>query len=444
MSQSVSEERDISVEDPPLEDFEPDYLVMLDEIYHSSWSAARLWGIRQLRRAVEHFWPRGHPSRLIHITGTSGKGSVSHHLEMGLRFAGSTGSWTGPHVFDYAERFRLNGESAGHELLVEIYRDRISPYQQDLLERQRGQGLSFAQQGILLALNLFEVQEVKWGVLEVGAGGRYTPLMALEVEACVLTNVGHDHPRSLGRELWQRSLEKAGIARPGVPFFTAEKGKALPYVERTVKAAGASLSLVSDTDLEEVRGLHPRLSGYQVHNRALALNLIRFFYPDCDRKAVLRSMTDSLPARFRRVGTDVIADLAHNPDKVAALADRLRREFPDQRFDFLVGLTRNRDPVKVFRPLFPLAEHFTVTGASYAGQKPAVVARRLAAHVPSLEVVPNERQALEAARARLPPGRILVVTGSGYTIDQALNPNAFLRHLNREYGWRGGRDREEE
>ena len=105
---SVSElERDRSVDNPPLEDFEPDYLVMLDEIYHSSWSAARLWGIRQLRQAVEHFWPQGHPSRLIHITGTSGKGSVSHHLEMGLRLAGSTGSWTGPHVFDYAERFRL-------------------------------------------------------------------------------------------------------------------------------------------------------------------------------------------------------------------------------------------------------------------------------------------------------------------------------------------------
>ena len=437
-------ERDRSVDNPPLEDFEPDYLVMLDEIYHSSWSAARLRGIRQLRQAVEHFWPQGHPSRLIHITGTSGKGSVSHHLEMGLGLAGSTGSWTGPHVFDYAERFRLNGQSAAHELLVEIYRDRISPYQQDLLERQRGQGLSFAQQGILLALNLFQAQEVKWGVLEVGAGGRYTPLMALEVDACVLTNVGHDHPRSLGRELWQRSLEKAGIARPGVPFFTAEKGEALPYVDRTVKAAGAPLSVVSEADLEKVRNSYPRLSGYQVHNRALALNVIRFFYPHCDDKAVLQTMSDSLPARFRKVGSDVIADLAHNPDKVAALADRLRREFPDRRFDFLVGLTRNRDPVKVFRPLFPLAGHFTVTGASYAGQKPAAVARRLAAHVPSVQVVPNERRALEAARARLPPGRILVVTGSGYTIDQALNPNPFLRHLNREYGWRGSRDREEE
>ena len=337
-----------------------------------------------------------------------------------------------------------NGQSAAHELLVEIYRDRISPYQQDLLERQRGQGLSFAQQGILLALNLFQAQEVKWGVLEVGAGGRYTPLMALEVEACVLTNVGHDHPRSLGRELWQRSLEKAGIARPGVPFFTAEKGEALPYVDRTVKAAGAPLSVVSEADLEKVRNSHPRLSGYQVHNRALALKVIRFFYPHCDDKAVLQTMSDSLPARFRKVGSDVIADLAHNPDKVAALADRLRREFPDRRFDFLVGLTRNRDPVKVFRPLFPLAGHFTVTGASYAGQKPAAVACRLATHVPSIQVVPNERRALESARARLPPGRILVVTGSGYTIDQALNPNPFLRHLNRDYGWRGSRDREEE
>ena len=51
--------------------------------------------------------PYGHPARFVHIAGTNGKGSVAHYLEQGLRFAGSTGSWTGPHVFDYGERFHV-------------------------------------------------------------------------------------------------------------------------------------------------------------------------------------------------------------------------------------------------------------------------------------------------------------------------------------------------
>lgn len=192
--------------------FDPAYLVTLDEIYHGTWTARKKRRIELLRRAIEHFWPGGHPARFVHVSGTNGKGSVAHYLEQGLRFAGATGSWTGPHLFDYAERFHLSGEQASRAEITGVYRRLVEPYQGTL---PAGEPLGFPELGILVALHLFARRGVAWAMMESGVGGRYTPLMALPAAACIVTNVGGDHPLSLGRELWQRALEKAGIAQIG-------------------------------------------------------------------------------------------------------------------------------------------------------------------------------------------------------------------------------------
>ena len=81
---------------------------------------------------------------------------------------------------------------------------------------------SFHEVSILIALALFEQHEVEWAAMETGVGGRYDQTRALDVAATALTNVGSDHAHLLGREQWQRALDKAGIARPGVPFFTSD------------------------------------------------------------------------------------------------------------------------------------------------------------------------------------------------------------------------------
>jgi len=430
------------VDDPPDPDvFDPDYLVTLDEIYHAGWAARKRYRIELLRRAVAHFWPDGHPARLIQISGTNGKGSVAHYLEQGLGFAGATGSWTGPHVFDYAERFHLGGERVSRREIAEVYHRVLLPYQRELAFRHRGEGLTFAELGILLALHLFDRHGVRWGVMEVGAGGRYTPLMALEVAACVVTNVGRDHPRSLGSELWQRALEKGGIARPGVPFFTAELGAARPYLVKTAAAAGAPVTAVTAADVDAVRAAVGRPEpGFRLANLALAAAVIRGFYPERTVAEVVASAPARLPARFGSPEPGVVVDVAHNADKVRSLAEELRLHHPEDRLHALVGLTRQRDPVEVFTPLLERVERLTVTSASYAGRAPEELADLLrpacAEAGVELAVDADPRRAYRAAREALPAGGVLVVTGSGYTIDQALNPDPFVRHLNATFGWR--------
>jgi len=424
-----------------LDAFEPEYLVALDEIYHSHWAARKKRRIALLREAVAHFWPQGHPSRLIHITGTNGKGSTAFHLENGLAFAGPSGSWTGPHVFDYAERFHIGGQSPDHGQIVAIYREEIEPYQRALGERRAGLSLSFAEVGILIALHLFQRHGVVWGIMEVGAGGRYTPLMALDMAACVLTNIGADHPRTLGEHPWQRALEKAGIARCGVPFFTGDEGPTLDLVRKAAEVAGAPVFAVAQTDLDAVRsGLERDQPAFRIRNLALACKTIRHFYPHAELALLLAAMKASLPARFALVAPNIVADVAHNADKVARLAEALRLAWPGRKFVFLVGLTRSRGARDTFAAILPLAERIVITGASYAGRDPQELAAELQPVFTALEVIAQPRAAFERVSATLADGQMLVLTGSAYMIDQALNPNPFLRDTNACYGRRKNSD----
>jgi len=414
--------------------FDPAYLVTLDELYHAQWFAWKKKRILLLEEAVRYFWPDGHPSRLIHVTGTNGKGSVVFYLEQGLRFSGNTGSWTGPHVFDYAERFHIDGEIVSHDDITRIYREKLLPYQQKLIENHVDDALTFAELGILLALHLFQQYDVKWGMMEVGAGGRYTPLMALPMAACILTNVGDDHPETLGAELWQRALEKAGIARPGIPFFTSAEEPALSYVKKSAEVEGAPIFIVENNELEFIKKIKGEQPGYKLRNLALALKVIRHFYPGFQLES--HHITAELPARFWKVTPNIIADVSHNPDKIQRLAEQLKFSYPTRKFNFLIGLSRSRDARQVFAPILELADHIVVTGASYAGQNPQRLADLLRQDFKDIEVIEDPKTAFEHEKNRITGDQILVLTGSAYMIDQALNPNPYFKHLNATFGRR--------
>jgi len=419
----------------PLEQFDPDYLVTLDEIYHSHWCAGRKLRIELLREAVAHFWPEGHPTALIHVTGTNGKGSVIYYLEQGLRAYGDVGAWNGPHLFDYAERFHINCQPVSHPDIVRTYREKIVPYQSGLARRNLDHTLSFAEIGILVSLHLFERYQVKWGMMEVGAGGRYTPLMALKVAACVLTNIGDDHTKTLGTEKWQRVLEKAGIARTGVPFFTADRGTTAGYVAKTIRAQGGRISPLSEKEEEAVARRLPRAPLFKIRNLALAVKIIRHFYPRFEFDPSL--FRRELPGRFSYVAPNIIADVSHNSDKVKSFIQHLKSTHPGRKFKFILGLTRKRKADQVFKPLLDISSRIVITSASYAGRDPEEVFRELKqAGFKNLKITPDPEQAFREERQNLSADDILVLTGSAYMIEQALNKDPFVKHLNRTYGRR--------
>jgi dihydrofolate synthase/folylpolyglutamate synthase len=427
------------------------YYNVVDQIYHAEWSIAKLARHELLRRSIAALWPDGHPTRLIHVAGTGGKGSTCRFLELGLSCVGTAGAFMSPHVFDYRERFSINGEFVSREEVMAAWEERVRPHCVRIATDNPAHVHTFHETSILIALTLFERHNVEWAAIETGVGGRYDQTRALDVAATALTNVGSDHAHLLGSELWQRALDKAGIARPGVPFFTTEQAPAtLEIIRQVCAAAGAPLVEVDDADVAaleaalHIHTLEPAPDSllhadYQKRNAALALAVIRWLVPTIDEDALLRAFANArLLGRFWRVEDDIYADIAHNAEKIEALSGEIRRQFGDRGKILVVGISGQRISSKVFRSLADIAHTIIVTSASFKGQDPTRVRDEVKSIVGDIPVLVafEPQQALRTARLLQREGEIIILTGSTYMIEQALNPDPYLRYMSAHFGWR--------
>jgi dihydrofolate synthase / folylpolyglutamate synthase len=431
-------------------DFNPLYYQTIDEIYHSRWVAAQLARLDVLRGFIKKLWPQGHPTKLIQVAGTSGKGSVCKFLEAGLSLVGRAGTLTGPHLFDYRERFSVNGVPVSRGDIIEAWEHRIKPLSIESA-RQPGSPIpGFGEIYTLMSLALFEKHEVEWGVVETGVGGRYDDITALDVSATVLTNVGRDHQDLLGSELWQRVLDKVGICRPFTPMFTTEHNElSLRIISEVCRQFSAPLRLVTRQDVGPLKeAMHDYIAPastllgaeHQLLNAALSAAVIRHFHPDIEIQALAeRFSTVEYGGRFTQIEEGVYVDIAHNPDKIEALAQRLKDLGLAGRVIFVVGLSGGRTAQDTLAPLLVISERFVVTSASFKGVPPNEVASQLKGMLgegSSVEVVDDPREALVCARSMQGKNDVVVLTGSTYMIDQSLNPDPYMRHLNATYGWR--------
>lgn len=185
-------------------------------------------GLETTHKLDEHF---GHPHRqfkTIHIAGTNGKGSCSHTIAAVLQCAGyRVGLFTSPHLIDFRERIRINGEMIPEEYVVnfvEEHRAFFEPLHP-----------SFFELTTAMAFRYFADQKVDVAVIEVGMGGRLDCTNIIHPDLCVITNIGLDHTQYLGDTLTKIAKEKAGIIKEGVPVVI---GRAQGAVKRvfTMKA----------------------------------------------------------------------------------------------------------------------------------------------------------------------------------------------------------------
>ena len=147
-------------------------------------------GLELLRESIHTLWPNGHPTRLIHVAGTGGKGSTCRFLEVGFGAIGKSGAFMSPHLFDYRERFSIGGEFVSRADMNETWSERIQPHCVRLTLRNPHHVHTFHEVSILLALALFEKHEVEWAAIETGVGGRYDQTRALDVVATRVDQCG--------------------------------------------------------------------------------------------------------------------------------------------------------------------------------------------------------------------------------------------------------------
>ena len=151
----------------------------------------------------------------IHIAGTNGKGSVAHMLASVLQAAGyRTGLYTSPHLHDFRERIRVDGEMIPQEK-VAAFLDR---YGKEMTER----GLSYFEMTTAMAFHRFSEAGVEVAVVETGLGGRLDATNVLQPILSIITNIGLDHSDILGPTVAHIAAEKAGIIKPGIPVLVGE------------------------------------------------------------------------------------------------------------------------------------------------------------------------------------------------------------------------------
>ncbi len=153
--------------------------------------------------------------KTVHVAGTNGKGSVSHMLASVFQEAGyKTGLYTSPHLRDFRERIRINGEMIPEENVMqfmEAYKDKFETM-----------GLSFFEMTVGMAFDYFSKEKIDIAIVEVGMGGRLDSTNIITPELSIITNIDFDHMKFLGDTRAKIAYEKAGIIKPGIPVVIGE------------------------------------------------------------------------------------------------------------------------------------------------------------------------------------------------------------------------------
>lgn len=315
----------------------------------------------------------GHPHRsymTIHVGGTNGKGSVSHTLATVLQSAGyKVGLYTSPHLVDFRERIRVNGEMISEQRVVGFVEEMISS---GLMETEGG--FSFFELTTALAFKYFEESGVDIAVIEVGLGGRLDCTNIITPLLSIITNISFDHVQFLGNTLEKIAQEKAGIIKPGVPVVIGETNGEVNVRNVFALTANNLHSEISFADEMYHEPVESELKGdCQVRNTQTiltALDSLRKNYPDLKitdeaiREGFLHVCEKTgLMGRWQTISRKplVICDTGHNVAGWEYLSRQLDRM--PRPLHIIIGMVSDKDVTHVLK-LMPRDAQYYFTQAS--------------------------------------------------------------------------------
>lgn len=299
----------------------------------------------------------GNPERnlkCIHVAGTNGKGSTSHLLASVLQEAGyRVGLYTSPHLKDFRERIRINGEEISEDYVISFITQNKS-----FLEAH---DLSFFEMTVGLAFDYFHYMKVDVAVIEVGMGGRLDATNIITPLLSVITNIGLDHTQFLGNTLEAIAGEKAGIIKSGIPVVIGEINAQTKIVfEGTALKTQSPIYFASE--IKENLPDCPLMGDYQKHNKKTVLQTIRVLqsmreFSISEKQIALgfaRVLENThLQGRWQIVQENprVICDTAHNPDGLKIVLNQLKEQ-KYHELHLVLGMVQDKDLDEIL-PLFP-------------------------------------------------------------------------------------------
>lgn len=385
----------------------------------------------------------GNPQRQfksMHVAGTNGKGSTSHSLASIFQEAGyKTGLYTSPHLLDFRERIRINGQMISEEIVVSKTNNWLS-----LIESIKP---SFFELTVALAFQYFAEEKVDLAVIEVGMGGRLDSTNILDPELSVITNISFDHQNFLGDTLPLIAAEKAGIIKQNRPVVISEFQEETHLVfEEKAKSEKAPITYASNLYSIENLGIDNGFRSCSVSRKGsnepelLKLSLLGN-YQLKNLPGILESVfqmqalgwkikaehiqnglakvqtNTQLMGRWQILQTApfVICDTGHNESGIQEVVNQLL-SYPFQNLWLIWGMVNDKDPKKILR-LLPKKANIIVTQAQIVRALPKEeLAREFQVFGFDPVIKSSVKEALEYAMQMADKEDIIFIGGSTFTV----------------------------
>ncbi|MEO7800482.1 MAG: folylpolyglutamate synthase/dihydrofolate synthase family protein [Ginsengibacter sp.] len=382
--------------------------------------------------------------KCIHVAGTNGKGSTSHMLAAVFQQAGyKTGLYTSPHLKDFRERIRINGNMISQHFVVEFVK-KIKAYSEEIQP-------SFFELTVAMMLQYFKEHKVDIAIIETGLGGKLDSTNIIDPELSIITNISFDHTNILGNTLREIALEKAGIIKPykpvvigetndeftqifshsaqinQSPIYFAENEYAvmgfesiqdLLYISYSDKKSGETVAYATDLD-----GIYQQKN---LRTVIVALDVLKdtfnISYDDVHEGLMHVKSLTGLHGRWEKIADHplTVMDVGHNEAGIRAILQQIE-SMTYEKLHIVIGIVKDKD-VDTILSLLPPGAKYYFTMAHIQRALPAEELQNRAAYFNLTGACYNSvNEAIITARSIADRDDLIVICGSVYLVGEVDN-----------------------
>ena len=305
--------------------------------------------------------------RFIHVAGTNGKGSTSSMLASILTESGEkVGLFTSPHIIDFRERIRVNGEMISEQFVID--------FSKDIRSKNISFSPSFFEISFLMALNYFSESKCTVCVIETGLGGRLDATNVIIPLLSIITNIGIEHTQFLGNTIEEIATEKAGIIKSKVPVLIGETTPVTKAIFNKIANYNKSTIIISEDSAYSNKYTPPLLGDYQkrnLHTVFIACQHLKHYFNGINDTAIslgLANLTQNTGffGRLQIMQKEplVLFDVSHNKDGIEATLKTVS-SLNNGQLHILYGSSADKD-VEEIAALFPKNAQINFTTFSNA------------------------------------------------------------------------------
>ncbi len=342
------------------------------------------YGLKRVKLMLEKLGNPQEKVKVIHIAGTSGKGSTATIVAALLQAHGyKVGLHVKPHLYDIRERFQINSQLITETEFVKNA-DTFFSFMESVNNAGYGK-MTYYEVVVSFAYYIFYQKKVDYAVVETGLGGTYdgSNVVSNQSKVCVITSIGFDHTEVLGNTIKEIASQKAGIIHRGNMVFSLSQTPEINTVMKERAASvGAAVQFVTEgkdftkepfsftNNSITLQSIHLNLLGdFQRVNTAMALTAVcyvsvRDSFQLSEEKIRQTLTTISIPGRFDKIsfkGKTLLLDGAHNVQKVEAFLKSLKKEYGSGTFSFLLSFKEGKDVKEMVKQIVPFAKKIVLT-----------------------------------------------------------------------------------